>query len=113
VKKELSVDVSIQQEFQQSRTPWHRACGSALVVSLRITRLDSDEGTLLRVDGRLEGEGVSELERASTEAQSPLTLNLEGVLWIDDRAAETLRRLMAHGTVVTSASPYVALQLKV
>jgi len=39
-------------------------------------------------------------------------LNLEGILWIDDRAVETLRRLMASGTVVASASPYIALRLK-
>ena len=81
-------------------------------MSLRITRIEGDQGTLLRVDGRLEAESLNELEQACEEAQSPLTLNLEGLLWIDDRAAETLRRLMAGGTVVTGASPYVALRLK-
>jgi len=78
---------------------------------MRITRVDSNEGTLLRVDGRLEGEGVNELEQACREARSPLILNLAGVLWIDDRATETLQRMMADDTVVTNASPYVALRL--
>jgi len=31
---------------------------------------------------------------------------------LDDRAAEILRQLIASGTVVTHASPYVALRLK-
>jgi len=82
------------------------------IVTLRITRMDTEEGSFLQVDGRLEAESLSELERACEGASSPLTLNLEGVQWIDDRAAEALRRLMASGTVVTSASPYVALRLK-
>ena len=72
-------------------------------MSLRITRVDSEEGTLLQIDGRLEAESLDELEQACERARSQLTLNLGGVLWIDDRAAETLRRLMARGTVVTSA----------
>ena len=81
-------------------------------MSLRITRVDSEEGTFLQIDGRLEAESLDELEQACEGARSQLTLNLEGVLWIDDRSAETLRRLMARGTVVTSASPYIALRLK-
>ena len=66
----------------------------------------------MRVDGRLEAESLSELEQACEEASSPLTLDFEGVLWIDDRAAEMLRYLIASGTVVANASPYIALRLK-
>lgn len=66
----------------------------------------------MRVDGRLEAESLRELERACEGALSPLMLNLEGLLWIDDRAAEALRRLRAKGTVVTNASPYVSLRMK-
>lgn len=80
-------------------------------MSLRITRIEGDQGTLLRVDGRLEAESLNELEQACEEAQSPLTLNLEGLRWIDDQGAETLRQLIAGGTVVTGASPFVALRL--
>jgi len=80
-------------------------------MNLRITEFESVEGTSLRIDGRLETDSLNELERACEEAQLPLTLNLEGLMWIDDRGAETLRRLMAGGTVVMGASPFVALQL--
>ena len=81
-------------------------------MTLRITRVKSDEGTVLRIDGRLEVESLDELERACGGARSPLTLNLEGVPWIDDRAAKILHRLMAGGAAVAKASPYVALRLK-
>jgi hypothetical protein len=64
------------------------------------------------VDGRLNAESLSELEGVCKEALSPLTLNIEGVLWIDDQATAYLQQLIADGTVVTNASPYVALRLK-
>jgi len=62
------------------------------------------------------GRVASTLDLPSTGFQgsydvSPLHV-LEGVLWIDDRAAEILRQLIASGTVVTNASPYIALRLK-
>ena len=84
----------------------------SFAVTLRITRANGDEGSVLRIDGRLEAECLGELERACEGARPPLTLNLEGVLWIDDRAAETLRGLMARGAAMENASPYVALRLK-
>lgn len=81
-------------------------------MTLRITQVETEVGTLLQVDGRLESESLSEFEHACDSALTPLTLNLEGVLWIDARAAESLRKLISNGTVVTNASPYVALQVK-
>jgi thiamine pyrophosphate-dependent acetolactate synthase large subunit-like protein len=84
----------------------------SVTVALRITRANSDTGTVLRVDGCLEAECLEELARACEGARAPLTLNLEGVSWIDDRAARSLRRLVAGGATVANASPYVALRLK-
>ena len=81
-------------------------------MTLRITQVETEEGTLLQVDGRLDAESLGELDRACRTARLPLTLNLEGVLWIDDRAAETLWQLKADGTVMTNASPYVNLRIK-
>lgn len=79
---------------------------------LRITQVATDEGTLLRVDGKLDAESLSELEDVCDEARPPLTLNLGGVRWIDDRVAAYLRQLIADGAAVTDVSPYVALRLK-
>mgnify|MGYP001828703294 FL=1 len=82
------------------------------IMTLRITRVEAEEGTLMRVDGRLEDDSVTELERACAGVQLPLTLSLEGVRWVDDRALEALRLLIANGAVVTNASPYVSLRMK-
>ena len=82
-------------------------------LNLRITRVESDGGIVLQIDGRLVAESLNALEQACEDARLQLTLNLEGLRWIDDQGAETLRRLIAGGTVVTGASPYVALRLKI
>jgi hypothetical protein len=81
-------------------------------LTLRISRTDSEAGTVLRVDGRLKEEVLEELEKACEGVPSPLTLDLEGLTWIDEKAGEALEQLMAHGAAVTNASPYVALLLK-
>ena len=67
----------------------------------------------MRVDGRLDAESFGEFERSCKEALPPLTLDFEGVLWVDDVAIESLRQLTADGTVVTNASPFIALRLKI
>jgi hypothetical protein len=69
-----------------------------------MTSVETEEGTLLRVDGRLDAEALSEFEHSCKKAQLPLTLDFGGLLWIDDRAAEFLRQ--------TNASPFIALRLK-
>ena len=81
-------------------------------MACRIDRVATGKGTLLRVDGRLDAQSLSDLESSCKGARPPLTLNLEGVLWVDDRATAYLRQLIADGTLVTNASPYVALRLK-
>lgn len=67
----------------------------------------------MRVDGRLDAESVSEFEHSCQEAQLPLTLDFEELRWIDDEATEFLRQMLSDGAVVTNASPYVALRLKI
>lgn len=81
-------------------------------MACRIDRVATGKGTLLRVDGRLDGESLSDLEGCCKEARPPLTLDIGGVLWIDDRATAYLQQLIADGTRVTNPSPYVALRLK-
>jgi hypothetical protein len=81
-------------------------------MACRIDRVATGKGTLLRVDGRLDGDSLSDLEGCCREARPPLTLDIEGVLWIDDRATAYLQQLIADGTHVTNPSPYVALRLK-
>jgi hypothetical protein len=81
-------------------------------LTFRITKVETEEGTLLRVDGRLDAESVSEFEHSCKNAQLPLTLDFGGLRWIDDEATGFLRQLLSDGAVVTNASPFVALRLK-
>lgn len=81
-------------------------------MTCRITEIGTEEGTLLRVDGRLDEESLAELESSCKQARPPLILDLQGLRWIDDRARAFLRQLTAEGAVVTQASPYVALRLE-
>ena len=83
-----------------------------ITMVFRMTQVATEEGTLLRVDGHLNAESLSELEGVCKGALPPLTLNIEGVRWIDDQATAYLQQLIADGAVVTNASPYVALRLK-
>jgi len=80
-------------------------------LALRITRFDGDEGTLLQIDGRLGVEGLGEFERARAGVRLPLSLDLRGVSWLDERARETLRRCVAEGAKVRAAPPFIALLL--
>ena len=80
-------------------------------LNLRITRVESGGDTVLQIDGRLVAESLNALEQACDDVRLQLTLNLEGLRWIDDQGAEALGQLIAGGAVVTGASPFVALRL--
>lgn len=81
-------------------------------MTLRITQKDDEKGTRLQVDGRLEQESLEEFEQACAASRPPLTLDLEGLSWVDEPAAASLVRLVAEGAIVTNASPFIALRLK-
>jgi hypothetical protein len=81
-------------------------------LTFRITKVETEEGILLRVEGRLDAESLGEFEHSCKEAQLQLTLDFAGLRWIDDKATEFLRQLLSDGAVVTNASPFIALRLK-
>ncbi|MEA3276080.1 MAG: hypothetical protein U9Q81_12460 [Pseudomonadota bacterium] len=81
-------------------------------MTFRITRTVGENGTLLRVDGRLNRDGLGELERASETAIKPLTIDLAGLRFADDAALAALRRLEKAGARLIGASQYLELRLK-
>lgn len=84
---------------------------SLYAMTCRITQVATEEGTLFRLDGRLTAESLGDLEGTCNGAPAPLTLDIGGLLWIDDRAAAYLQQRIADDTVVTNASPFIALRL--
>jgi anti-anti-sigma regulatory factor len=81
-------------------------------MTLRISEIADKGGTTFRVDGRLLGNAVAELARASTNAAPPLTLDLSGLLFADSEGVGALQQLRAHGATLRNVPPYVSLLLE-
>jgi hypothetical protein len=85
-------------------------------VLLKITTLYPKEGHCsLRLEGRLAGIWVEELERqCAKELTHPrqLTLEMSGVQYLDERAKHFLWELIGKDVAVENCSPFVAEQLR-
>ncbi len=79
---------------------------------IKITRLASGTSATarLRVDGRIVGKTVDELEDAclaALEEDEPFVLDLAGVSFVDAAAARMIDTLVARGTVVVGCSTLI------
>jgi hypothetical protein len=77
---------------------------------LRITRVDAEEGALVRLEGRLVGPWVSELRSfiAAHPDGAKRRLDLAGLEFVDRDGARLLVELRTAGAEIISARPYVA-----
>lgn len=80
-------------------------------MALRLTVMAKEDLTLIRVDGRLAGAGVAELEHTCATAPRPLVLDLTDLLSADEAGLVALRRLAGEGAHLLGGSPYVTLLL--
>jgi ABC-type transporter Mla MlaB component len=71
----------------------------------------AESGTILRLEGWLTAETVSELQRACAEATKPVCLNLAHLINADTHGIEALRGLLTSGVRFDSPSHYLALLL--
>ncbi|MGC4089227.1 MAG: hypothetical protein QM756_15350 [Polyangiaceae bacterium] len=78
---------------------------------LRITRVESASGTLLRLEGRIVGEWVAvlqeELESSSRGGQLP-ELDLAGVEFANDAGVRALQEAAELGARIRACSPLLA-----
>jgi hypothetical protein len=103
-------------DSQQRKVPWSgtwyfRSLGPPVAVEvavLRITPMETTQGALLRVEGRLAGPWVEELAQVCLTQQVPLRLDLRGLQSTDLAGRELLRRLARAGTQFVQVSGYVA-----
>jgi anti-anti-sigma regulatory factor len=83
---------------------------------LKITTLYPDEGhCLLRLEGRLAGIWVEELQReCAKELAHPrqLSLDMSGVQYLDQTAKNFLWGLMGKDVRIENCSPFVSEQLR-
>ena len=64
---------------------------------LRITKTHSEGKTTFKLEGRVAGGWIGEVERVCDAEAFPLVLDLSGVTFADERAAHVIRRLRAEG----------------
>ena len=76
-----------------------------------ITITEEPAGTLLKVDGWLAGEGVSELIRAFSAAAGPVRLLAHDLRGADADGVSILRRLKDDGIPIEGLSSYMQLLL--
>lgn len=80
-------------------------------MTFRITRIDDQRRTTLRVDGRLQADGLAEFERTCGDPSARLTLDLRGLRQADEASLALLRRLRAAGVTFEGLSSYLTLRL--
>lgn len=77
----------------------------------RLSVSEREDLTVIRVDGRLAGDGVTQLESACLAARRPLVLDLTHLATAEDAGVVTLRRLAGQGAHLVGVSPYMTLLL--
>jgi hypothetical protein len=82
------------------------------VSMLRIAEECLGGTTVVRVAGRLVGEGVAELGRVCAASSRPLLIDLTELLQADDLGLALLRSLRESGAGLTGVSPFVELLLE-
>jgi len=75
---------------------------------LKITTLMNAESTVLRLEGRLAGPWVQELERCwdstvGTPTNHPLSLDLSAVTYVDSDGKELLKRIHQQGATLVAS----------
>ena len=81
-------------------------------MSLRITTHPAVPVTVLQVDGRLDCDNAQSLLDAWRDIDGPTALDLEHLRWMDDSAAQLIRRFAARGVQLLNVSPLHELQLE-
>jgi len=79
---------------------------------LRITTIDKGEVTVFRLEGRLSGDWVDELERFWTETNAAdsarkLRVDVTDVEFVDERGKVLLERMLLEGTEVHPGNPFM------
>ena len=81
-------------------------------VTLRITTSEDDAGAVMSIDGRLDAEGVLELEQVVARLSGPLRLDLFNLRSVDEAGRQALQALRARGVTLTRVSPFHRLLLQ-
>lgn len=78
---------------------------------LRITRITTNEATTLRLEGKLVGAWIRELEALGDRAHADddrLAIDLSGLTYADAEGVRALRAMIGRGHAVYGGSQFVA-----
>jgi hypothetical protein len=78
---------------------------------VRITKTDSQDRTVLKVDGLLQAADVESLNYEWQTARGPVTLELSQLRSADSRGVEAIHELALQGASLAGLSPYLELLL--
>jgi len=78
----------------------------------RISRACRRNVTVVRVEGRLDGDGAEELEKECIEATGALELDLSALLTADEVGLALLRSLRDSGAALSGASRFLQLLIE-
>lgn len=82
---------------------------------LRIDRIETDDATLLRLEGRVIGAWVDEVRRSCRDALrrgGPVTVDLGAVSFVDADGVLLLRELAGRRVALANTSPFIDAQLR-
>jgi anti-anti-sigma regulatory factor len=76
-------------------------------MTLRIEEVSDEQGTTIRLIGRLRAEYLDELEEQIHETAPAITLDLEEVTLVDVEIVRFLGTCEARGATILNCSPYI------
>ncbi len=80
-------------------------------MTIRITVKPLAAGTLVKIDGELDSQDVSEVAAVYGSAAGPVALDLAELKALDSAGETCLRRLIDRGATVEAAPPYIRVRL--
>jgi hypothetical protein len=78
---------------------------------LKITRTTTQQGTAIRLDGRLAGAWVEELRRTLSAETRNVTLDCIGLAFADAEGTDLLRDVVRRGVELTRCAGFLLLQI--
>ena len=81
---------------------------------LRITKKESSESILLKLEGGIKGPWVDELEKtwSALAEGTPVRVDLSGVSFVDERGRDLLLRIQEKGGILDGASAFLTSMLQ-
>ena len=79
---------------------------------LKITTTAGETETMIKIEGELVSQGISDLENACRSVDGALALDLSELMKADEEGIQALKTLRDGGARLVDVSPYIELLMK-